>query len=62
MRTAATLVVIIATDEYSAPYIRPALPDVVSGDKDPDSVADPQGRKLAEENSSKNELEVESSR
>lgn len=42
--------VTIATEEFADPYLRPALPDVVSGDKDASAIADPQGRELAREN------------
>lgn len=42
--------VVIATEEHAAPYLRPALPDLVSGEKDPAALADPQGKALAEEN------------
>jgi NADPH-dependent 2,4-dienoyl-CoA reductase/sulfur reductase-like enzyme len=38
--------VVIATEEFDAPYFRPHLPDVIAGDKDAAAVADPQGRDL----------------
>lgn len=39
--------VVIVTEEFAAPYLRPHLPDVVAGDKDAAAIADPQGRDLA---------------
>mgnify|MGYP001383982716 CR=1 FL=1 len=39
--------VIVATEEYASPYLRPHLPDIVSGEKDAASIADPQGKNLA---------------
>jgi len=41
--------VVVATEEFAAPYVRPALPQVVAGEKDPAGVADPQGKALAGE-------------
>ncbi|MBI5575970.1 MAG: FAD-dependent oxidoreductase [Deltaproteobacteria bacterium] len=41
--------IVIATEELSYPYIRPQIPDVVSGEREPDSIADPQGAALAAE-------------
>ena len=40
--------VFLATEEHAAPYLRPLLPDLVSGDLDLPGVADPQGKDLAE--------------
>jgi len=39
--------VILATEEHAAPYLRPLLPDLVSGERDLSGVADPQGTDLA---------------
>ena len=39
--------VILATEEHAAPYLRPLLPDLVSGDRELSGVADPQGKDLA---------------
>jgi NADPH-dependent 2,4-dienoyl-CoA reductase/sulfur reductase-like enzyme len=40
--------VVIATEENAAPYLRPLLPDLVSGERELGSVADPQGKDLAD--------------
>lgn len=42
--------IVIATEEYSAPYLRPHIPDVISGEKEPAAIADPQGRDLSTRN------------
>ncbi|MGE5189338.1 MAG: NAD(P)/FAD-dependent oxidoreductase [Gemmatimonadota bacterium] len=39
--------IVIATEETSAPYLRPLLPDLVSGDADAESIKDPQAEALA---------------
>lgn len=39
--------VIVATEEYGSPYLRPHLPDIVSGEKEPAAIADPEGKKLS---------------
>ncbi|RJP18092.1 MAG: FAD-dependent oxidoreductase [Deltaproteobacteria bacterium] len=39
--------VVIATEEHEAPYLRPLLPDLVSGEREPAGIADPQGKDLA---------------
>jgi NADPH-dependent 2,4-dienoyl-CoA reductase/sulfur reductase-like enzyme len=39
--------VVIATEEYSAPYLRPSLADLVSGERELAGIADPQGKDLA---------------
>ena len=39
--------IVIATDETASPYLRPLLPDLVSGDADLSALADPQGEDLA---------------
>lgn len=39
--------VVIATEETAAPYMRPLLPDLISGDSDAESIRDPQGEELA---------------
>jgi NADPH-dependent 2,4-dienoyl-CoA reductase/sulfur reductase-like enzyme len=39
--------VAIATEEFASPYIRPHIPDIVSGEKEAASIADPQGKALA---------------
>jgi NADPH-dependent 2,4-dienoyl-CoA reductase/sulfur reductase-like enzyme len=39
--------VILATEEHAAPYLRPLLPDLVSGERELSGVADPQGKDLA---------------
>ncbi len=41
--------VVIVTEEFAAPYLRPNLPDVISGEKDPSALPDPQGKDLAAE-------------
>ena len=41
--------VVIATEEFASPYLRPHLPDVVSGEKESGAIADPQGNALAAE-------------
>jgi len=41
--------VVIATEEHGAPYLRPAIADLVSGDREPSAVVDPQGKDLAEQ-------------
>jgi NADPH-dependent 2,4-dienoyl-CoA reductase/sulfur reductase-like enzyme len=38
--------VVVATEESAAPYLRPHIPDVVSGEKEPSSIDDPQGEDL----------------
>jgi len=40
--------VIIATEESTPPCLRPHLPDLVSGEKEEEAIADPQGKDLAE--------------
>ena len=40
--------VVIATEENAAPYLRPLLPDLVSGERELSGVADPQGKDLAD--------------
>jgi NADPH-dependent 2,4-dienoyl-CoA reductase/sulfur reductase-like enzyme len=40
--------VVLATEEHAAPYLRPLLPDLVSGERELPGVADPQGKGLAE--------------
>jgi nitrite reductase (NADH) large subunit len=42
--------VVIATEEHAAPYLRPALADLVSGEREISGIADPQGKDLAELN------------
>jgi NADPH-dependent 2,4-dienoyl-CoA reductase/sulfur reductase-like enzyme len=39
--------VLLATEEYAAPYLRPLLPDLVSGERELREIADPQGKDLA---------------
>jgi len=39
--------VILATEEHAAPYLRPLLPDLVSGERELSGVVDPQGKDLA---------------
>ncbi len=39
--------IVIATEETAAPYLRPLLPDLISGDVDVDGIKDPQGDGLA---------------
>jgi len=41
--------VVIATEEFAPPYLRPCLPDVISGEMEPTAIADPQGKNLAAE-------------
>src|SRR5512146_3447779 len=41
--------VVIATEEYATPYLRPCLPDIVSGELEPTAIDDPQGKTLAAE-------------
>jgi NADPH-dependent 2,4-dienoyl-CoA reductase/sulfur reductase-like enzyme len=41
--------VVIATEELVPPYLRPCLPDLISGEMEPAAVADPQGKSLAAE-------------
>ncbi len=41
--------VVIVTEEFAAPYLRPSLPDIISGEIDPSSIPDPQGKDLAAE-------------
>ena len=38
--------VVIATEEFAAPYLRPNLPDLISGDKEPSAIPDPQAKDL----------------
>ncbi len=40
--------VVIATEEHAAPYLRPSLPDLVSGEREISGLANPQGKDLAE--------------
>jgi nitrite reductase (NADH) large subunit len=40
--------VVIATEEYSAPYLRPALADLVSGEREASGIANPQGKDLSD--------------
>jgi len=40
--------VILATEEHAAPYLRPLLPDLVSGERELPGIADPQGKDLAD--------------
>ena len=39
--------VVVATEEFAAPYMRPSLADLVAGTIDPSAVMDPQGQDLA---------------
>ena len=39
--------IVVATEETAAPYLRPLLPDLISGDADAESIKDPQGEGLA---------------
>lgn len=39
--------IVIATEETAVPYLRPLLPDLISGDVDGDAIRDPQGEGLA---------------
>jgi NADPH-dependent 2,4-dienoyl-CoA reductase/sulfur reductase-like enzyme len=41
--------VVIVTEEFAAPYLRPSLPDIISGEIDASSIPDPQGKDLAAE-------------
>ena len=41
--------VVIVTEEFAAPYLRPNLPDLISGEIDPSAISDPQGKDLAAE-------------
>jgi NADPH-dependent 2,4-dienoyl-CoA reductase/sulfur reductase-like enzyme len=41
--------VIVATEEFVPPYLRPCLPDLLSGEMEPTAIADPQGKNLAAE-------------
>ncbi len=41
--------VVIVTEEFAAPYLRPSLPDLISGDIETSSISDPQGKDLAAE-------------
>jgi NADPH-dependent 2,4-dienoyl-CoA reductase/sulfur reductase-like enzyme len=38
--------IVIATEEYEAPYMRPLLPDLILGDADLAAIEDPQGKDL----------------
>src|SRR3989337_669957 len=38
--------IVIATEESASPYLRPLLPDLISGDTDLSALADPQGEDL----------------
>ena len=38
--------VVIATEEHAAPYLRPSLAELVSGETEPSGIADPQGKDL----------------
>ncbi len=38
--------IVIATEETAVPYLRPLLPDLISGDTDGESIRDPQGEGL----------------
>lgn len=38
--------VVVATEEFSPPYMRPHIPDVVSGEREPSSIGDPQAKAL----------------
>jgi len=40
--------VVVATEEHAAPYLRPAIADLVSGEREPSGVADPQANDLAD--------------
>ncbi len=39
--------IVVATEETAAPYLRPLLPDLISGDVDAEGIRDPQGDGLA---------------
>ncbi len=41
--------VIVVTEEFAAPYLRPHLPDLISGEIDPSAIPDPQGKDLSAE-------------
>ena len=41
--------VVIVTEEFAAPYLRPNLPDLISGEIDASAILDPQGKDLAGE-------------
>jgi NADPH-dependent 2,4-dienoyl-CoA reductase/sulfur reductase-like enzyme len=41
--------VVIVTEDFAAPYLRPNLPDLISGEIDPSAISDPQGENLAAE-------------
>ena len=41
--------VILATEEFFPPYLRPCIPDIISGEMEPTAIADPQGKNLAAE-------------
>lgn len=41
--------VVIATEEFATPYLRPNLADVISGETEAQAIADPQGKDLAAE-------------
>src|SRR5512145_1983225 len=41
--------VVLATEEFVPPYLRPCLPDLISGEMDPTAIADPQGKTLSAE-------------
>ncbi len=41
--------VVLATEEFVEPYLRPCLPDLISGEMEPTAIADPQGKNLAAE-------------
>jgi NADPH-dependent 2,4-dienoyl-CoA reductase/sulfur reductase-like enzyme len=40
--------IVIATEEYDAPYLRPLLPDFIRGEADLAAIGDPQGKDLFE--------------
>ncbi len=41
--------VVIATEEFSPPYLRPCLPDIISGEVNDGDIADPQAKTLGKE-------------
>ena len=41
--------VVIVTEEFAAPYLRPNLPDIISGQTDASAIPDPQAKDLAAE-------------
>ncbi|MBP2674027.1 MAG: putative FAD-dependent pyridine nucleotide-disulfide oxidoreductase [Deltaproteobacteria bacterium] len=41
--------VVIATEEHAAPYLRPALPDLVSGERELSAMGNPQAKDLEEQ-------------